>query len=111
MSTKRSVKEVTEFNVLIKLMKEKRFVIVDFFATWCGPCKRISPAFEAIAAKLGPSRDDVTFLKIDVDKVPEAEVRAMPTFRIFKDGRMFDEIVGAPSPEQLEAWIVKHLRN
>jgi thioredoxin 1 len=61
----------------------------------CGPCKAVSPRFEALAAQY----KHVTFLKVDVDQLPaisqECQVRAMPTFQLYRQGRQLGEVVGA----------------
>lgn len=84
-----------------------RLVVVDFFATWCGPCKFISPKVEALAR----DRRDVVFLKVDVDEVPDVAqscaISAMPTFQLFKRGAKLDEVVGADE-RRLRALIDKH---
>ena len=70
-------------------------VVIDFYATWCGPCKHIAPKFEELS-KIYPS---VTFLKVDVDEsaelVDQFNVRAMPTFVFLKDGSVVKTIEGA----------------
>ena len=70
-------------------------VIIDFFATWCGPCKKIAPAFEKLA-EVYPS---IVFLKVDVDESPELvdkyEIQAMPTFLFMKNGVVVKRIEGA----------------
>jgi thioredoxin 1 len=70
-------------------------VIIDFFATWCGPCKKIAPVYEELAKKY----DTVTFLKVDVDESQEIasqfDISAMPTFVFLKNGAMFHKIEGA----------------
>ncbi|CAD0097232.1 unnamed protein product [Aureobasidium vineae] len=76
-------------------------MVVDFFATWCGPCKAIAP--QVVNAR---------FYKIDVDEVPEVaqelSIRAMPTFVLFKDGQEVATVVGA-NPTALEAAIKQHV--
>ena len=71
-------------------------VVIDFFATWCGPCKRIAPVFESLAEKLS-SR--IVFLKVDVDEAPELldlyDISAMPTFIFLKDGKLVRRVEGA----------------
>lgn len=71
-------------------------VVIDFFATWCGPCKRIAPVFESLAEKLS-SR--IVFLKVDVDEAPELldlyDVSVMPTFLFLKDGKLVRRVEGA----------------
>lgn len=62
-------------------------VIVDFWATWCGPCKQMAPVFEALASELA---GEVTFLKVDVDEAPALaerfELRSVPTLVVLSDG-------------------------
>lgn len=70
-------------------------VVLDCFATWCGPCKRIAPAFEKLAAEF----PNITFLKADTDRSPEIaeslEVSALPTFLFLVDGKAVGRIEGA----------------
>ncbi len=79
-------------------------MIIDCFATWCGPCKAIAPKVVALSNTYPSAR----FYKIDVDELPEVAqelgVRAMPTFYAFKDGDKAGEVVGA-NPPALEALI------
>ncbi|KIN00457.1 hypothetical protein OIDMADRAFT_19531 [Oidiodendron maius Zn] len=86
---------------------KKRIVLIDAFAEWCGPCKAIEPVVNKLAKQYA---DVVHFIQVDVDESPdvaqELNIRAMPTFTIFKDGEKFDELVGA-RPPQLEALIAK----
>ncbi|KAJ3003097.1 UNVERIFIED_CONTAM: hypothetical protein HDU68_005883, partial [Siphonaria sp. JEL0065] len=69
--------------------------VVDFTATWCGPCKQIAPRFETLASQY----PDANFLKVDVDELKEIagryQVSAMPTFIFFKNGEKLDQVVGA----------------
>lgn len=81
-------------------------VVVDFHATWCGPCKTIAPHFKQYATKY-PEAD---FLKVDVDKCQTTaatyNITAMPTFLFLKNGKKVDEIKGA-DPQKLEDKIKK----
>ncbi|GLJ26486.1 hypothetical protein SUGI_0511590 [Cryptomeria japonica] len=74
-------------------------VVVDFTATWCGPCRIISPVFVELSKKY----TNVVFLKVDVDELQDVtaewEVQAMPTFIFIKDGKAIDKIVGAKKDE------------
>lgn len=72
-----------------------KLVVVDFFATWCGPCKKISPAF----ADLHTVFPDVVYLKVDVDIASEVsdryKIKAMPTFLFLHNGKELDRQTGA----------------
>ncbi|KAI8374448.1 thioredoxin-like protein [Radiomyces spectabilis] len=97
-------KNLQEFNQLIN---NSKLVVVDFHATWCGPCKLIAPKF----AKLVDVYPDVVFAKVDVDEVADVashvSVRAMPTFMYFINGNKVDEVVGA-SLKDIEDKIKTH---
>jgi thioredoxin 1 len=74
-------------------------VVIDFFATWCGPCKRIAPTFE----KLAESLTSIQFFKVDVDEsqdlVNQFDISAMPTFVFLKDGKEVKRVEGADMRE------------
>lgn len=80
----------------ISEIPQKGAVVIDFFATWCGPCKRIAPFFEDLADKYYPA---IAFLKVDVDESPELidrfDISAMPTFVFLKDGKLVKRVEGA----------------
>jgi len=84
-----------------------KVVVVDFFATWCGPCVRIAPVFSQLSAKYS----DSTFLKVDVDKCKgSAEtqgISAMPTFRFYRGSQQLDELRGA-DPVELTKKVESH---
>lgn len=86
-----------------------KVVVIDFWATWCGPCKMISPIFDKISET--PASQKLDFYKVDVDEQSQiaAEVRisAMPTFVFFKNGQKVDSIVGA-DPSKLQETINKY---
>jgi thioredoxin 1 len=79
-------------------------VLVDFFATWCGPCKSMAPVLTELATEM---KADVVILKVDVDKNPAASkaynVRGVPTFVIFKGGKEVWRRSGAMPKQILKA--------
>jgi thioredoxin len=88
------IKSLSQFNKL----KANPLLIVDFYATWCGPCKVISPVFDKLA-KPHESSTSITFAQVDVDKAKDVAqtcgITAMPTFQFFKQGKKVDEVKGA----------------
>ncbi|OAL45236.1 thioredoxin-domain-containing protein [Pyrenochaeta sp. DS3sAY3a] len=87
---------------------KESLMVLDCFATWCGPCKVIAPQ----VVRFSQTYPEARFFKLDVDEVPdvaqELGVRAMPTFLLFKDGDKIAEVVGA-NPKALEAAIKSNL--
>ncbi|CAM9275162.1 unnamed protein product [Choristocarpus tenellus] len=81
-----------------------KLVVIDFHATWCGPCRRIAPFIQTLAN----STPEVVFLKVDVDNNSEAaqkyEIEAMPTFLFIKGGEVLEKVMGA-SEEKIGAAI------
>ncbi|GES65061.1 thioredoxin [Aspergillus terreus] len=88
--------------VIFKALTSSGPVVVDFFATWCGPCKQIAPH----VGKLSETYPNVRFIQVDVDKVrsvaQEMQVRAMPTFVLFKDGQQWEKRVVGGNLKELE---------
>lgn len=83
-------------------------VLVDFFATWCGPCKMQSPILEEIKE----DRSDIKIMKVDVDQETELAreygVMSIPTLILFKDGKEVAKNVGFMPKEVLIQWITDH---
>ena len=77
-------------------------VLVDFFATWCGPCRMIAPAIEEIAQE---KAGEVEVYKIDIDQSPEIArqfgVRGVPTLIVFENGKPVNQMVGAQPKAQI----------
>ncbi|MES2995637.1 MAG: thioredoxin domain-containing protein [Verrucomicrobiota bacterium] len=87
-----------------------RIAIIDYYADWCGPCRRLSPVLEEIAADHHPK---IVFGKVNVDHSRQlaaaAQVSSIPDVRIFRDGVEVDRFKGAPEPAEVRARIEKHL--
>jgi thioredoxin 1 len=93
------------------VLKSSEPVLVDFFAEWCGPCKAMAPALDAVATEM---KGKVKIAKIDVDQNPEItqkyHIQAMPTLMIFKDGKVAAQRVGAlTQKKQLQDWIAQSI--
>ncbi|THU82322.1 thioredoxin [Dendrothele bispora CBS 962.96] len=95
-----AIKSLDDFHSIINNGKP---ILIDFWATWCGPCRVISPIFEQFSGM--EQFSGVEFYKVDVDKQTdiseEVGIKAMPTFVLYKDGKKLNEVVGA-HPQKLE---------
>ncbi|WVF70765.1 thioredoxin [Kwoniella sp. CBS 6097] len=89
------VKAIESYDEFKTLLSGPEPVVVDYWATWCGPCKMISPHF----AKLEEKYPGVKFVKVDVEEqeqiAKEAGIKAMPTFIAYKDGQPIETVTGA----------------
>ncbi|XP_062076336.1 thioredoxin H-type-like [Humulus lupulus] len=87
--------------------ESKKLVVVDFTASWCGPCRAITPILTDLAKKT----PNVVFLKVDVDELEDVakewEIEAMPTLLFLKEGKIVDKIVGAKKDELIDK-VAKH---
>ncbi len=83
-------------------------VLVDFFATWCGPCRMLGPVLEELAEE----RSNITVAKIDVDESASLAknygIMSVPTLLLFKDGKLIDQRSGFMPKEELTRWIESH---
>ena len=89
------VKEVTNDNFNEEVLSQKGTVVVDFFANWCGPCRKLAPILEEVESELASK---VKFAKINTDenieKAKQYQVSGLPTLMIFKDGEAVERLVG-----------------
>lgn len=92
------IKSVEEFEQTIEAGK----VLVDFFATWCGPCRMLTPVLEELSEEV----NDVTIIKVDVDELPELARRyaimSIPTIFYFVDGQIVNKTVGFQDKQSLK---------
>lgn len=95
------IKTIDEFNEFIK----NECVIIDFYATWCGPCKMQAPVLE----ELGSLRSEIKIAKVDVDKLQSLAQRygvmSIPTLLLFKNGELIDKKIGFTALPLLTEWI------
>lgn len=96
-------------NFKSEIENSDKVVIVDFFATWCGPCKMLTPVFE----ELSNSMTDVDFVKVDIDQslriAQEYNITSVPTMMIFKNGKPVDAIMGFVPKQNIENKLRMHL--
>lgn len=96
-------------NFEYEVLKSPKIVLVDFFATWCGPCKMLGPILETISSK----RDDFDIIKIDIDENNELAykygIQVVPTMIIFKNGEIKETIEGLYDEKDIIAMVEKHL--
>lgn len=102
------VKKITgkEFNEV----ESSKVAVIDFSATWCGPCKMLAPVLEQVSEELG---DSVNFFNVDVDENPDLAVKYgitnIPALLVFKDGNKVDQQVGFQPKEGISAFIQKNM--
>ncbi|KDN84162.1 thioredoxin [Kitasatospora sp. NPDC059646] len=91
-----ATKEVTDATFDAEVLKSDKPVLVDFWATWCGPCRQVAPVLEDIAAEHG---DKLSIVKLDVDANQETaaayNVISIPTLNVYKGGELVKTITGA----------------
>ena len=101
---------VNDKNFATEVLKTGVPMLVDFWATWCGPCRSISPIVEELAEEF-TGRVKVTKLNVDENPATPSQygVRGIPTLILFKNGKILDQIVGAVPKARLKAMIEKAL--
>lgn len=102
--------QFTETNFEAEVIKAEGAVLVDFWATWCGPCKMISPIIDQISTEMAGT---VKVGKVDVDAnqglAAHYNVRSIPTLLIFQGGQVVDTIVGATSKDNIVNKLRAHI--
>ena len=100
---------VTDENFELEIEKHAGLVVVDFWATWCGPCRMIAPILDQLATEYAGK---VKVAKLDVDTnirtATRFNVRSIPLLLFFKDGKVVDQIVGAVPKLSIETKLQQH---
>ena len=103
-----NVKRIDESRFEAEVIKSTSPVVVDFYATWCGPCKILGPRLDQLA---GSYTNRIQFVKVNVDEAStlarQYDIQAIPTLIFFKNGKVVDRIIGLPASEDLKARLEK----
>ena len=104
------VKEITVDSFNTEVINSDKLTVVDFYATWCGPCRKLSPILEEVETELN---DRVNFAKIDTDDNIDAakvyQVSGLPTLLVFKNGEVVERMVGLMPKSSIITNIEKHI--
>lgn len=96
-----SVMNITKENFQKEVLESDKPVLVDFWATWCGPCRMVSPIVDEIAQE----RDDIKVCKVNVDEQSELavgyQVMSIPTLMVVKKGQVINQSIGAKTKDQI----------
>ena len=99
-----SVTKVNDSNFIAEVINSDRPVLVDFSATWCGPCQRLAPTIHEVAEEFAAQ---VKVCEVDVDEAPglvqQFRIMSVPTLVVMRDGQEKDRMVGGQSKEQILA--------
>ena len=105
-----NVQTFTDGNFDDTVLKSSEPVLVDFWAEWCGPCKRLNPTVDALATDYAGK---VTVGKLNVDENPSVsfkfQIRGIPTLLLFKGGEVVESFVGLAGKDELKKVIDKHI--
>jgi thioredoxin 1 len=104
---KPQVQHANDANFRNMVLKSEVPVLVDFYADWCGPCQRLAPLLEELAAETPGAR----IVKVNVDHSPALAaaygVDSIPSLKVFKNGTITDQLVGLASKNQLRALLIR----
>lgn len=102
---------INDTNFETEVLKADKPVLVDFFATWCGPCRQMLPLVTELSEELN---DTVKIVKLDVDEAPNTaekyEIQSIPTMILFKNGQVKAMHNGASTKAELQSWILDNLK-
>lgn len=104
------INEIKDSNFVETIKNSSEPVVVDFWASWCGPCKMLAPVIDEISGELG---DKAKFFKLNVDENPvtstQYKIASIPTVMILKNGEVVDTLVGFRPKDAIKSAIEKHI--
>ena len=99
------VLHINKDNFHNEVLNSEKPVLLDFFASWCGPCRMVSPILDEIAEE----REDIKVCKVDIDQQPELasrfRVMSVPTLMVMKNGQIMEQSIGAKPKHQILAMV------
>ena len=102
---------INDENFEQEVLKSDKPVLVDFFATWCGPCRQMLPIVTELSEEM---TEQVKIVKLDVDEAPKTaekyEIQSIPTMILFKDGKVKATRNGSSTKAELQGWILDNLK-
>lgn len=108
----KNLTNLTDDNFKKEVLESEKIVLVDFWAPWCGPCKKLGPIIEELANE---KNENIKFTKLNVDENKKMAgaygIRSIPTVAVFKDGKPIDGFVGLRSKADIETMLKKHINS
>lgn len=102
--------DISNTEAFTSTLHEQAWVVADFWAGWCGPCRAMAPAFERVAAN---GKQSFTAVKVDIDRHPDLarqhRIRSIPTLVLFHRGIPVDQLIGSHTEREIGHWIGSHL--
>lgn len=106
-----AVIHISDENFEEEVLKSEKTVLVDFWASWCGPCQMMGPVFEELANE--NEDKNIKLAKVNVDECPvfsgQNRIMSIPTFLVFKNGVVVDQMIGGVTKEKLQELINKNI--